>query len=72
MAQAARKLTEKVGAKRMPSHGRSLSKKDAAKKLAALIEEHMSDLGLSEEEKNIRVAKFSEHVDQALANRAQP
>jgi hypothetical protein len=72
MAQAARKRTEKVVAKRRPSRGHALSKKDAAKKLAAMIEEHMSDLGLSDEEKNTRVAKFSEHVDQALANRAKP
>jgi hypothetical protein len=36
-----------------------------------MIEQHMADIGLSEEEKNLRVAKFSEHVDQAVASRAK-
>ncbi len=71
MAQAARKRSEKVVTKRASERSRVLSKKDAAKKLAAMIEEHMAELGLSEGEKNLRVAKFSEHVDQAIAKRAR-
>jgi hypothetical protein len=72
MAQLARKAIEKASAKRTPGRSRTLSKKDAAKKLAAMIEQHMSELGLSDKEKNIRVAKFSEHVDHAIASRAKP
>ena len=42
------------------------SKENAASKLASMIEEHMSDLGLSEEEKNLRVARFAKRVDPAI------
>jgi hypothetical protein len=36
-----------------------------------MIEEHMSDLGLSEEEKNRRVARFSKRVDLAIESHAR-
>jgi hypothetical protein len=36
-----------------------------------MIEEHMTDLGLPEAEKNRRVARFGERVDRAIANRAK-
>jgi hypothetical protein len=62
MAQPARKQTEKVVTKRASSRHLVLSKKETAKKLATMIEEHMTELGMSEEEKNRRVAKFGERV----------
>jgi len=36
-----------------------------------MIEEHMSDLHLSEEEKNLRVARFGKRVDLAIENHAK-
>jgi hypothetical protein len=33
-----------------------------------MIEEHMSDLGLSEEEKDLRVARFAKRADLAIEN----
>jgi hypothetical protein len=47
------------------------SKANAATKLASLIEEHMSDLGLSEEEKDLRVARFAKRADLAIEGRAK-
>jgi len=71
MAHAARKR-EKVTIKR-PSHPRAAtsSKKDAAGKMASMIEAHMTDLQLSETEKDTRVARFGERVDRAIASRAR-
>jgi uncharacterized protein YjiS (DUF1127 family) len=71
MAQPARKRTERASSKPAPSRKSASSKKDVARQLASMIEQHMADIGLSEEEKNLRVAKFSEHVDQAVASRAK-
>lgn len=71
MAEPARKRAEKVIAKRVKRHGPALSKKDAAKTLASMIEQQMADLHLSEQEKSRRVAKFGERVDRATANHAK-
>jgi hypothetical protein len=73
MAQPARKKTEKMAAKGALRRGtvQATSKENAAGKLASMIEEHMSDLGLSEEEKNLRVARFAKRVDSAIENRAK-
>lgn len=46
-------------------------KEKAASKIAAIIEQHMCDLGLSEEEKNLRSARFVRRVDAAIENRAK-
>ena len=43
----------------------------AARRIAALIEQHMTDSGLSEREKNNRVKQFSKRVDKAIARRAK-
>ncbi len=73
MAQTARKKTEKMVTKRASRHAasESASKANAAAKLASLIEEHMSDLSLSEEEKDLRVARFAKRADLAIESRAK-
>jgi hypothetical protein len=38
-------------------------KTESLRKMASLVEEHMSDKGWSETEKNDRVARFSRRVD---------
>ena len=49
-----------------------LSRAQAAAKIASLIEEHMTECGLSEKQKNERVAGFSQRVDKATARHAKP
>jgi hypothetical protein len=73
MAQPARKKTEKMASKRASGRGvgQAISKENAAGKLASMIEEHMSNLGLSEDEKNLRVARFAKRADLAIANHAK-
>jgi hypothetical protein len=51
--------------------GPATSKENTASKLASIIEEHMSDLGLSEDEKNLRVSRFAKRADLAIANHAK-
>jgi hypothetical protein len=51
--------------------GEATSKEKAAGKLGAMIEQHMTDLGLSEDEKNARVAKFARRVDSAIESHAK-
>jgi len=73
MAHPVRKKPREVGVGH-PSAGQSSalsSRNQAATKLASMIEEHMADLRLSEQEKNRRVARFSERVDLAIAKRAK-
>jgi hypothetical protein len=48
-----------------------LSKPQAAAKIASLIEEHMTERGLSEKQKNERVADFGKRVDIATARHAK-
>lgn len=50
---------------------RKLSRKDALRKMASIVEEHMSEMGLSDDQKNARVARFSKRVDRAIAARAK-
>ena len=73
MAQPAQKKTEKMVTKRASRHDapETASKASAATKLASLIEEHMNNLGLSEEEKDLRVARFAKRADLAIASRAK-
>ena len=47
------------------------SKENAAGKLAAIIEQHMIDLGLSEDEKSLRVARFAKRADLAIEDHAK-
>jgi hypothetical protein len=74
MAQPARKKTEKMVSKRRSRRGaaESASKEKTATKLASMIEKHLSDLGLSEEEKNLRVARFAKRADLAIESHAKP
>jgi hypothetical protein len=44
---------------------------EAARKIAAIIEEQMSELNLSEGEKNKRVKNFGKRVDRAIQLRAK-
>jgi len=46
-------------------------KAEAARKIAAIIEEHMNECGLSEGEKNKRVKSFGKRVDRAIQLRAK-
>lgn len=46
-------------------------RRTAARRIAALIEQHMTESGLSEREKNNRVKQFSKRVDKAIARRAK-
>ena len=50
-----------------PRPERRLSKKEAARAIARLLEEHMDEMGLSEAEKNARTDAFSERVKRAEA-----
>jgi len=47
------------------------SKHNVAGKLASMIEQHMSDLGLSEDEKGLRVSRFGKRVDLAIESHAK-
>ncbi len=47
------------------------SKSDVARRLASAIESHMSELGLSERQKNDRVSRFADRVNDSLARRAK-
>jgi len=58
-------------ARTSPSRVAASSKENAAGKLAAMIEDHMSDLGLSEQERNLRVTKFAKRSDLAIESRAK-
>jgi hypothetical protein len=72
MAQAARKKTGKMAGNRTSTRGAvSASKAGTASKLASMIEGHMTDLGLSEEEKNLRVARFGKRADAAIESHAK-
>jgi hypothetical protein len=71
MPQAIRK-SQKVSNKATARSRSALSsRKIAAGKLASMIEAHMTDLQLSESEKNARVAKFAARVDRSIADRAK-
>jgi hypothetical protein len=46
-------------------------KAEAARKIAAIIEEQMNECGLSERQKNKRVKSFGKRVDRAIQLRAK-
>jgi hypothetical protein len=50
---------------------RKVTKHEAARKLAQLIEADMDRKGLSEDKRNDRVKRFVEHVDAVSAGRAK-
>lgn len=52
-----------------PRSVRKLSKKEAARAIACLLEEHMDEMGLSEEEKNARTDALTERVEKAKSSR---
>jgi hypothetical protein len=49
-----------------------LSRPQAAAKIASLIEQHMTESGFSEKQKDERVAEFGKRVDKATARHAKP
>jgi len=53
-----------------PQPRRKLSRKEAARAIARLLEEHMEEMGLSEAEKNARTDEFVERVRKLKASRA--
>jgi hypothetical protein len=73
MAQPARKKMQKMTTSQRSTQGslKETSKENAASKLAVMIEEHMSNIGLSEQEKDVRVSKFTKRVDVAIENHAK-
>ena len=58
-------------ASRALSKPNAKNKAAAARKIAAIIEEHMNECGLSEAEKNKRVQSFGKRVDRAIRLRAK-
>jgi hypothetical protein len=48
-----------------------LSRPQAAAKIASLVEEHMTECGLSQKQKNERVAEFGKRVDKATVRHAK-
>jgi hypothetical protein len=73
MVQPARKKTQKMTGKRTMRRSavEPASKHNVASKLASMVEEHMSDLGFSEEEKSLRVSRFGKRVDLAIESHAK-
>ena len=72
MAQVAKSKARVAGGRQVKrKSGAGVSPSKAASKLASAIEDHMTDLGLSEDEKNERVARFTVRVNSALARRAK-
>ena len=68
MNKPAHRKRQAASPSRSAKRGKALSsKREAAAKLASMIEDHMTDLGLSEQEKNDRVARFSERVNTVIA-----
>jgi len=53
-----------------PRPSRKLSKKEAARAIARLLEEHMDEMGLSEAEKNARTDAFAASVKKLKDARA--
>jgi hypothetical protein len=51
--------------------GGKASKSRAARRAASAIERYLSELGLSEQEKNERVSRFADRVNALLARRAK-
>jgi hypothetical protein len=50
---------------------KSLSRPHAAAKIASLVEEHMTECGLSEKQKDERVAEFGKRVDKTTGRHAK-
>lgn len=63
------RVAEAATAKRK-SDGRT-ARSNAARKLASVIENHMNELGLSEQQKNERVSTFTNRVNGALGRPAK-
>jgi hypothetical protein len=72
MAQQAKRRTNYMSAlpTPRPELKRKLSKKQAARAIARMLEEHMEEMGLSEADKNERVRLLGEDVKRLKASRA--
>jgi hypothetical protein len=48
------------------------SREDALRKIAAIVEDQMTEMGLSEEEKNAKTAEFVAFVSDVVASKLAP
>jgi hypothetical protein len=53
------------------AQNRKVSRPQAAQRIASLLEQHMSEQGLSEKEKNAKVKQFATRVSNATQRRAK-
>jgi len=53
------------------AQNRKVSRPQAAQRIASLLEQHMSEQGLSEKEKNAKVKQFATRVSSATQRRAK-
>ena len=53
------------------AQNRKASRPQAAQRIASLLEQHMSEQGLSEKEKNAKVKQFATRVSSATQRRAK-
>jgi hypothetical protein len=61
-------VVKRAGGKQRPgSKSTKKPRTESLRKMASLIEEHMTEKGMSEEEKNERVARFARRVDARVA-----
>lgn len=71
MAQRTSRKAKLMSALPSPRPGqRKLSKKDAARSIVRLLEEHMNEMGFSEAEKDARTDAFVESVKDLKASRS--
>jgi len=54
-----------------PASKRRASRKDGLRRIARLLEEQMDEMGLTEEEKNLKVDGLVEHVKKVKSARAE-
>jgi hypothetical protein len=54
-----------------PEKEKKLPRQEAAKRIASLVETHMTESGFSEREKNRRVAQFRKRVEASIARLAK-
>lgn len=53
----------------LPTKPKNISRRSALKKLAGILEDQMTDMGLSEEEKNFKTANLVAFVGQVAASK---
>jgi len=71
LASERRARVASTAVSKQQSRQRKLSKREAAKKIVCLLEQHMEDRKLSEEEKNFKVGKFAARLDEIIERHAK-